>query len=166
MNDGRPDDLPTPPTAGLEGVAGAGPRVVPTSPGRADGESSTIRNDVAAGLLAAFIGGAGVSHFTNPEFFDAIIPDWIPGPVRAWTLASGVVEIACALLLIPRATRKKGALLALATFIGVWPANISAALEGGYDLDPPGDSAAVAWLRVPLQIPMFVWAWFVARGAD
>jgi hypothetical protein len=31
------------------------------------------------------------------------------------------------------------------------------------DLDPPFDSALVAWLRVPLQIPLFWLAYRTAR---
>ena len=62
-------------------------------------------------------------------------------------------------------TRKWGALLAFVTFLGVWPANIQAALDGGMkDLDPPMDSAAVAWIRVPFQLPMIWLAWKVYRA--
>lgn len=48
--------------------------------------------------------------------------------------------------------------------IGVFPANIQAALDGGMkDLDPPMNSAAVAWARLPLQIPMI---WAALRGGS
>jgi uncharacterized membrane protein len=30
-------------------------------------------------------------------------------------------------------------------------------------MDPPFDSALVAWLRLPLQLPLFWLAWKVAR---
>ena len=40
-----------------------------------------------------------------------------------------------------------------------------AALDGGMkDMDPPFDSAAAAWLRLPFQLPLFWLAWRVARG--
>jgi uncharacterized membrane protein len=49
----------------------------------------------------------------------------------------------------------------------VFPANVWAALQGGMQgLDAPFDSAAVAWARLPLQIPMIWWASEVARRAD
>lgn len=113
---------------------------------------------VALGL-ALFLGGAGVAHFANPEFFDKVVPEQLPNP-RFWTLASGVVELGTAALLIAPKTRNLGAKAALATFIGVYPANLWAAIDGGYkQLDPPGDSALAAWVRLPLQFPMFYWAW-------
>ena len=48
----------------------------------------------------------------------------------------------------------------------MYPANIQSALDGGIEgADPPFDSAAAAWLRLPLQIPMFLWARRVMRDA-
>lgn len=116
--------------------------------------------------LAAFIGGAGVMHFVRPEFFDAIVPEWMPGAARTTTYVSGGFELASGLLVANRRTRRLGALLCLLTFIGVYPANIQSALDGGIaDADPPFDSALVAWLRLPLQIPLFLWARRVLQDA-
>ena len=118
------------------------------------------RNSRSALGLAAFIGGAGVMHFVKPEFFDAVVPDWMPAGKRTVTHVSGVVEMASAALVAHPRTRRIGALLCLLTFIGVYPANIQSALDGGIKAaDPPLDSAAAAWIRLPLQIPLFVWAW-------
>jgi uncharacterized membrane protein len=128
---------------------------------------TTPRSRTAAALgLAAFIGGAGVMHFVRPQFFDDVVPDWMPGDPRTTTYASGVVEIAAgALIAVPR-TRRAGALLALATFVGVYPANIWGAVQGGYpNVEGFGGTAAAAWLRLPLQIPMIWWAWTVAQRA-
>jgi uncharacterized membrane protein len=126
--------------------------------------SSRPRISVPAALLVFILGGAGVAHFANPGFFDPLVPDWMPGSKRLVTYLSGVVEIAAAVLVaIPR-TRRLGGWVALATFIGVYPANIQAALNGGMkDMEPPFDSALAAWLRLPLQLPMFWLAWKVAR---
>jgi uncharacterized membrane protein len=123
------------------------------------------RNLPALGL-AAFIGGAGVAHFVKPEFFDAIVPDWMPGSKRTVTLVSGAVELAgAALVAVPR-TRRLGAWWCLATFVGVFPANIQSALNGGIaDAPPPFNTKAAAWGRLPLQAPMILWARSVARSA-
>jgi uncharacterized membrane protein len=88
---------------------------------------------------------------------DARVGGWV-------TSASGVVEIAAAgLLAVPR-TRRLGGWIALATLLAVYPANIQAALDGGMrHLDPPLDSAAAAWLRLPFQLPLLWLAWRVAR---
>lgn len=117
-----------------------------------------------AAAVVAILGGAGVTHFTNPGFFDPLVPDWMPGSPRTVTHVSGVFELAAAVLVaIPR-TRRWGGLLALLTFVGVFPANIQAALDGGMkDMDPPYDSAAVAWARLPFQVPMIWLAWRVWR---
>ena len=122
--------------------------------------------DAVAVGLAAFIGTAGVMHFVRPEFFDAIVPDWMPGPARRVTHLSGGIEVASAVLVANPGTRRLGALLCLLTFIGVYPANIQSALDGGIEgADPPFDSATAAWLRLPLQIPLFLWARRVMRDA-
>jgi hypothetical protein len=52
--------------------------------------------------MLALAGGAGITHFTNPGFYDPIVPR-MPGPSRAWTYASGVAELTCAALMV-RAT--------------------------------------------------------------
>lgn len=128
-----------------------------------DVPSKRGRNARAAAVVA-ILGGAGVTHFTNPGFFDPIVPDWMPGSPRTVTHVSGVFELASAVLVaIPR-TRKWGGLLALLTFVGVYPANIQSALDGGMKgMDPPYDSAAVAWARLPFQLPMIWLAWRVWR---
>jgi uncharacterized membrane protein len=125
------------------------------------------REDRRALGLAAFIGGAGVLHFVNPGFFDPIVPRWMPGKARTTTYVSGVAEIGSALLVANPRTRRLGAWACLLTFLGVYPANIQAVIDGG----TPGQtgfagSAAAAWLRLPLQIPMFLWARRVARAAS
>jgi uncharacterized membrane protein len=116
--------------------------------------------------LAAFIGGAGVGHFVRPEFFDAIVPEWIPGSKRTVTLVSGGVELAGAALVANPRTRRLGAWWCMATFIGVFPANIQSALDGGIaDAPPPFNTKAAALGRLPLQVPMIMWARSVARTA-
>jgi uncharacterized membrane protein len=114
--------------------------------------------------LAAFLGSAGIAHFVKPDFFDPIVPKWMPGKPRVTTYVSGAVEIASAVLVANPKTRKLGGWLSLATFIGVYPANIQSALDGGMkDMKPPFNTAAAAWARLPLQFPMFKLAWRVAR---
>ena len=125
-----------------------------------------MNENVKALGLAAFIGGAGVTHFVRPEFYDAIVPRWMPGSPRTTTYVSGAVELAGAGLVANPRTRRLGALWCLATFAAVYPANLQGAFDGGYEgMEGPGGSAAAAWVRLPLQIPMFMWAISVARDA-
>ena len=116
--------------------------------------------------LAAVLGFAGVAHFVRPQFFDPIVPDWMPGSARTTTYVSGVVELAAAVLVANTRTRRFGGWFAAATFIGVFPANVQSALDGGMSgLEPPLDSPVVAWARLPLQFPLIAWAIAVARGS-
>jgi uncharacterized membrane protein len=113
--------------------------------------------------MVMIMGGAGITHFTNPGFYDDIVPRWAPGPKRVWVQASGVVELACTALLIPKRTRRLGGWLTVATLLSVWTANIQVALDGGMDGDGPLESKAAAWIRVPFQIPMIIDAVKIAR---
>ena len=111
-------------------------------------------------LLTALLAGAGVTHFLKPGFYDPIVPHALPGPARAWTYLSGVAEIGVAAAVAYPATRKHGALAALALFLAVYPANIQMAVDakgvGG---------KVIAYGRLPLQLPLFAWAWTVSRAA-
>jgi uncharacterized membrane protein len=88
----------------------------------------------------------------------------MPGASRWVTYVSGVVELAAAVLIaVPRA-QQVGGWVAVATLLAAYPADIQAALDGGTkDLDPPFDSAAAAWIRLPFQLPLLWLAWRVAR---
>jgi uncharacterized membrane protein len=112
-------------------------------------------------LLAAFLAGAGVTHFVAPRFYDAIVPRALPGPTRAWTIGSGVAELACAVAVASRRTRRIGAWAAFVLFIAVFPANVQMAVD--WQDEPPARRAA-SLIRLPLQLPLLVWAWRVARG--
>ncbi|HZG97660.1 MAG TPA: hypothetical protein VEY14_05290, partial [Nocardioidaceae bacterium] len=59
---------------------------------------------------AAVLAGAAVAHAVLPEVFDAMIPDRLPGPARAWTLASGAAELAVAAAVAAPRTRRAGGL--------------------------------------------------------
>ena len=107
-------------------------------------------------LLAAILGGAGVTHFASPEFYDALIPPFLPVP-RAWIYASGLVELACAAALVVPATRRAGGLATAALLVAVFPGNIYMAVE-------PGDVPRwVALVRLPLQVTLVLWALSVAE---
>ncbi len=109
-------------------------------------------------LLAALLAGAGSTHFLAPEPYDAIVPSFLPSP-RAWTYGSGVVELCVAAAVAARGTRRAGATAAAVLFVVVFPANVQMALD-------PGD--VPRWLavaRLPLQVPLVLWALQVRRAA-
>ncbi len=111
-------------------------------------------------LLAALLAGAGTLHLVLPGPYDAIVPSFLPAP-RLWTLASGVVELACAAAVATPATRRAGALATAALFVAVLPANLQMALDASGGLD-----RALAYARLPLQVPLVLWALQVRRAAS
>ncbi|MFG3250266.1 DoxX family protein [Streptomyces sp. NPDC048187] len=113
-------------------------------------------------LLAGLLATAGVAHFARPRPFDAIVPRALPGTPRTWTYASGAAELALAAgLALPR-TRKAAALSAAAFFVGVFPANVKMAWDWRHR--PTPHKAAVLG-RLPVQVPLVLWARAVAQGA-
>lgn len=69
-------------------------------------------------LMALFYIVAGVLHFTNPEFYLAIMPHYLPYHLELVYL-SGVAEIICGLFLFSKKTRALGAWLTIALLIAV-----------------------------------------------
>lgn len=114
----------------------------------------------SARALAALLATAGVAHLAAPAPFDAIVPRRLPGPARAWTVASGLAELAVAAAVAAPRTRRGGGFAAAALFVAVLPANAQMA----WDWRRRGPLArAVALGRLPLQAPLVGWALRVAR---
>ena len=65
---------------------------------------------------------AGVNHFLNPQFYDAIVPDFIPFP-RLVHQITGVIEIILPIFLLTR-FRKEGALLLIIFLVILYGANL------------------------------------------
>ena len=114
-----------------------------------------------AAAMATALGGMGVLHLAKPEPFDQLIPPMLPGSARAWTYGSGVAELAVAGLLAVPATRRAGGAAAAALFVGVWPGNMWMAWRLRRR---PTVARAVAYARLPLQIPMIGSAVRIASG--
>lgn len=114
-------------------------------------------------LLAGLLATAGVAHFAAPRQFDATVPRSLPGTPRTWTYASGVAELALAAGLASPRTRKAAALATAAFFVGVFPANVKMAADWRHR---PTPQKAAALGRLPLQIPLVLWARGVAKNAE
>lgn len=110
--------------------------------------------------------GSGVLHFLVPESYEKIVPRWL-GDRRQVVLASGVAELVCAALLLNRRTARTGGWWTAAVLVLVFPANVQMLLDAGtehqaYDM-PTDRFRLVAFARLPLQIPLIIWATRVAR---
>ncbi|MFD8023018.1 DoxX family protein [Streptomyces lavendulae] len=113
-------------------------------------------------LLAGLLAGAAVAHAALPKQFDAIVPRSLPGTPRQWTYASGAAELALAAGVAHPRTRRVAALATAAFFVGVFPANVKMAVDARRR-SPALRAVAVA--RLPLQVPLVLWARGVSRSA-
>ena len=118
---------------------------------------ATRWNRVAV-AMGIFITLAGVMHFVNPEFFDDIVPPWLPPSERFWTYASGVAELIVGPLLLLGRTRRVGALAAIALFVAVYPGNLYMTWDWR---DRPFSEQIVSYGRLPLQFVLIWLAWRV-----
>ena len=108
---------------------------------------------------------AGVLHFVIPSSYQRMVPRAVGSP-RALVLVSGVAEIGVGVLLVSPRTRAAGGWITAALLVALFPANVQMALDGGVPGQGfPLGSPVVAWARLPLQVPLVVWAWRIATRA-
>jgi uncharacterized membrane protein len=117
---------------------------------------------VVAASLAAMLGSSGVLHLRRPQVFEALIPAPL-GDARLWVRAAGVAELACAAALAVPRTRRLGGLASAALFVGVFPGNVKMALDSHPGARSWARKPAVAWGRLPLQVPLVAAAWWIGR---
>ncbi|MFG2133661.1 DoxX family protein [Streptomyces sp. NPDC048751] len=121
------------------------------------------RSERSSLLLAGLLATAGVAHFATPRPFEATVPRALPGSPRTWTYASGIAELVLAAgVALPR-TRRVAGLATAAFFVGVFPANVKFAVD---QRRRPAPRKAAAFGRLPLQLPLVLWARSVAKSAE
>ena len=116
-------------------------------------QAGRLRRGIRLGVAGLFA-ASGVLHLVRPSAFDAFMPDLIPAPVLVNAVA-GVVELVCAYGLVTR--RRWAGPASAITLLAVWPSNLQFALNATEENGLASPQAIVAWLRMPLQIPM-IWA--------
>jgi len=115
------------------------------------------------GLAIVFLWfmGGGVTHFTDPDFFVAIMPPYL-GYHLPIVYISGVFEILGALgILIPRTRQWAGTGLFLLT-ICVTPANIH--MWANPELFPDMSETALT-VRLGVQVMLLAVIWFSTRNS-
>lgn len=113
-------------------------------------------------LFAAFFVIAGVTHFTNREFFLSIVPPYLPWP-EMLVYVSGVAEIVLGVLLLVPATIRLAAWGMIALMIAVFPANIHMAMNPELY---PGTPFAALLIRLPVQGVLIAIAYWFTRPTD
>ena len=109
--------------------------------------------------LAALLLAMGTLHFATPAPFERLVPKFLGSP-RAWVFGTGAAELLSGAALLVPATRRAGALAAATTLVVVFPGNVTMAVAAGAPTTP---AAAALWLRLPLQVPLVLWALRHAR---
>ena len=116
----------------------------------------------AAHMLAPVVVAQSAGLGAGDEPFDALIPEQLPGTARQWSIGSGYAELATAALLLMPRTRRIGGAVSAALFVGVWPGNMKMAWDSRH---ASPTRQAIAYGRLPLQIPLIVGAVKIARNA-
>lgn len=117
-------------------------------------------------LLGGLLAGIGTLHLVHPRPFEELVPRPL-GNAQLWVYASGVAELVGAALVVHPRSRRVGGWYVAGLLVAVFPGNIKAALDGGMpNLPPPLDSSVAAWVRLPLQVPLVLWALRHARAAS
>ena len=116
--------------------------------------------------LAALLLVSGILHLVAPAPYRRIVPRLLAfGHTNEIVWITGLAELGCAASIIGPRTRRAGAWATMALFVAVFPANLKMAFDVGL---PRGGRqwarAVLVWLRLPLQVPLILWARSV--GAD
>ena len=105
---------------------------------------------------------AGVNHFLRPQFYEAIMPNYLPKH-RLLVLLSGVAEVFGGVLALFGRTQQLARWSLLVTLVGVFPANLHMALHPErYAMLP----SWLLWLRLPLQGGLIWWVWWATDGQE
>jgi uncharacterized membrane protein len=103
----------------------------------------------------------GVKHFTNHNFFLAIMPPYIPYH-NFMVYLSGALEIVFALMMLFKKTRFYGCWGIIVLLIAVFPANIYL-----YNSEIPQKILSVtkheALIRLPYQLPLLLFAFWHSK---
>jgi uncharacterized membrane protein len=114
-----------------------------------------VRTPGPAAVTSVMFAVTGLAHLIRPRTFDVIVPRILPGPARAWTIGSGLIELALAGAVWNRRTRRVAGLASATFLVAVFPANIrTVRLTRGGTLR----ARAIAWARLPVQVPLVILA--------
>ncbi|MES2761910.1 MAG: MauE/DoxX family redox-associated membrane protein [Bacteroidota bacterium] len=103
---------------------------------------------------------AGINHFVKPEFYEKMMPVYLPFHSFCVYL-SGVCEIIFALLLIPKVTRKAAARLIIAMLIVFFIIHIQMLID---NWDNDSVMFWIAVIRIPIQFVLIGWAYLYTKN--
>jgi uncharacterized membrane protein len=107
--------------------------------------------------------GSGVRHFTDPAFYVAIMPPYLPLHLELVYL-SGIIEIALGILILLPKFRSMAAWATIAMLISFMPVHIHMVMNPTLYPEVP---EVGLWIRLPIQGLFILWAWwFTGKPED
>ncbi len=113
------------------------------------------------GVVFVWFMFGGITHFTNPDFFFAIMPPYLPWHLEIVYLR-GVLEVLFAAMLLLPATRQLAGNLLIALTLAVTPANIHMWLHP--ELFPEVEPVFLT-VRLVIQVLLLALIWWSTRNA-
>lgn len=101
---------------------------------------------------------AGLNHFLNPGFYEAIMPSYLPAHTEL-VYASGIAEMVGAAAIMYPPTRRMGGWWSISVLVAIFPANVHMALNAD---DYPTIPRWALMLRLPLQAVFVYLVWRAA----
>lgn len=105
--------------------------------------------------LGVLFVGAGAMHFVATSVYVKIMPPMLPEP-RLLVQMSGVAEMLGGIGVLVPQTRRAAAWGLVALLVAVMPANAYMAVDHAHW---PKIPEWLLWARLPLQLPLILWAW-------
>jgi uncharacterized membrane protein len=118
----------------------------------------TLRDNARAATGFTFI-LTGLSHFLMPEKYLEMMPPFLPAPEFLIYL-SGFFEVLGGLGLLSVKTKRAAAIGLILLLLAVFPANIYVAVNH-VQLGGVMNYAVYQWLRLPMQLILIGWVWWV-----
>ncbi|MBP1233877.1 putative membrane protein [Arthrobacter sp. PvP102] len=140
--------------------------------------SARATQTLSAAALSALLLTSAMKHFRDPAFFHQVVPDFLcrddsgarpNGPCAVmtrdeWVALSGLLEAGAAVGLLIPATRKAAA-GGVAAMLAVFLAGHVDALRRAYGPAGSPGQRKVHTARLPLQVPLILWAWSLRKTA-
>jgi uncharacterized membrane protein len=113
-------------------------------------------------LMSLFYVFAGVMHLVRPEYYQPMMPPYLPAhDFLIWL--SGVGELALGILVVDAKVRRFAAWGLIALLIAIFPANIHIALNNIPVFGAAEGAGLFNWVRLPFQAVFILWAWWYTR---
>ncbi|MFD0763756.1 DoxX family protein [Mucilaginibacter lutimaris] len=118
-----------------------------------------IFKNISLSILVLSYLAAGANHFIHPQGYISIIPSYLPAPA-VLNYVAGFLEIAFAVMLIRRPTRKVASYSIIFMLIAFLPVHITMLQQSPIKIGTLMVTPAIAWARLLLQPLLMLWAWW------